>query len=280
MVQGESPPESPGGGPWGELTVEGEAWQLFELGSLRLELRRLGREWWIRSSRRPLEEEEGGSEPRESASSEGGGEGEEAIGDRFVFREAPGTVKLEPTLADRPVVSRPVAPLHVPSGESVTVFVSSPLWVRISVGSGEAVRELLELPLTVLSDTWFGPSSMVGQLCYAARTRARMHLDEVAPRPHRAVTPVEIRNESARKLLLERLSLPVPHLGLYREANGAFWTESLAIVRRDERVPEAVEIGEGPPGEASEARFLRPPREPSRRGNLLASFSLLLERGA
>lgn len=79
------------------------------------------------------------------------------------------TFELRPALADRPVVSRAEAPFSVLPGDQATIFVSIPLWI---CGAADAGRPLFELPLYRPSDTWFGPSTRAGELCYASRTNA------------------------------------------------------------------------------------------------------------
>jgi hypothetical protein len=176
---------------------------------------------------------------------------------RFSFAEAPGALLLRPALADRPVVVRPEHPLAVPSGERVTLFVSTPVWVVVSVGrpsrgstsrrrgrrppapeperaaSIEDVR-LLELPSYRLSDTWFGPSTFVGELCYASRTAGRLALDELPVRPHRAVTPVIIDNRAPSALVVQRLLVPIPSLALYTDVDGTLWTQGVTLTRESE----------------------------------------------
>src|SRR5690625_5517561 len=73
----------------------------------------------------------------------------------------------------------------------------------------------MEIPTKILSDTWFGPNTQMGTLCYASKTYTRSSRQEVTPRPHRAVTPVTVRNQSEELLSIDKLSIPVPHLALY-----------------------------------------------------------------
>jgi len=49
-------------------------------------------------------------------------------------------------------------PLGVPPGEQASVYVSSPLWVRIE--TGKPAKLLCELPTFRPSDTWFGPNTI------------------------------------------------------------------------------------------------------------------------
>lgn len=123
---------------------------------------------------------------------------EELPEDAETFRVAQcgdvGPLKLVPIMADRLVVSRPKSPFRILPGQHATLFVSTPAWVRIALGNGKA---LAELPLFRPSDTWFGPSTLVGELGYAARTHCRLDVCDVPFRPHRAVTPLRVENRSS-----------------------------------------------------------------------------------
>ena len=110
---------------------------------------------------------------------------EQEMVERFIFKRITGRLRLKPRLLDRHLVSRPRQPLYLPPGEATTLYVSSPVTVNIEVEQpGVSLREL---PTVRLSDTWFGPSTRDGELCYASLTSARSHLTEVPDRPHRAI---------------------------------------------------------------------------------------------
>jgi hypothetical protein len=160
---------------------------------------------------------------------------------RFTFAETPDTITVKPLLADRPVVVRPESSLTVPPGERVVLYVSSPAWMalklevrrprrRRSGGQPQAVV-LAELPTYRPSDTWFGPSTRVGQLCYAVRTAARLELAALPLRPHRVVTPVTVDNQAATPLELARVSVPMPHLALHVDRVGRLWSDGVLFTR-------------------------------------------------
>jgi hypothetical protein len=161
---------------------------------------------------------------------------------RFSLHESGKPLRLVPTLADRPVVVRPEMPLVIPSGEEVTLFVSTTLWVSVSAGQHAPV--LVEMPTLRPSDTWFGPNTRQGELCYASRTLAHTRMKDVVTRPHRAITPVHIRNHSHERLLLERLSVPVPLLTLYENKAGEFWTQSVLLERSGRDDQTRLQLGD------------------------------------
>ena len=116
---------------------------------------------------------------------------------RFAMKSAGAKLRLEPATADRPVVIRPDLPLHVPAGQEVTLYVSSPLWMRVY--AGDHPQPLLDLPIARPSDTWFGPNTVTGEICFAGRTLAKLVLDEVDAPPSRALMAVRISNRGRQR---------------------------------------------------------------------------------
>lgn len=136
---------------------------------------------------------------------------------------------ITPHLADRPIISRPEKPFVVLPEDEITVYISTPLWVAVDVGTPP--RRLTEIPVYRPSDTWFGPNTMEGELCYAGRTSMRLNLEQVPVRPHRAISAVTIRNHARAALTLERLNLPVVHLALYQGPENDLWTDNVLFER-------------------------------------------------
>lgn len=147
--------------------------------------------------------------------------------ERYVFRHSPTAFCLTPVLLERPVVVKTLQPLHIPPTEQVTLYISSPVSVRVSLQQPQQL--LQEIAIIRLSDTWFGPSTQVGELCYADKTHARFNKDELPLRPHRAITPVSIQNSSKQLLSLNKISIPVPYLALYSAADGNLWTDPITL---------------------------------------------------
>lgn len=181
------------------------------------------------------------------------------------------TVALRPALPDRPVVARPEHSLSVLPKESVTLYLSTPLWARIELVESE--RMLQEVPSHRMSDTWFGPSTQTGELCYATRTTGRLRLDQVPVRPHRALTPLQIRNQAPEALALERVQLPAPHLALYETARDGLWTDAVTMIRREGEAGADIRIAEGAPSDAGDAARVQEPRETSKQGLITSTFS-------
>lgn len=177
-------------------------------------------------------------------------------------------------LPDRPIVSRPVSPVTIPPGESVRFYLSSPLWVSVSAGTPS--RRLVEFPSLRLSDTWFGPDTREGVLCYAVRTRCRLRLSDHTNVPNRAVTPLHIHNRASDVLRLEKVQLPVATLSVYQGSeSGLLWTQSVTLAREEGGDMAALRLGSGPPPEADGADLVAGPREAPQRNPVFRAFSAL-----
>ena len=204
-------------------------------------------------------------------------DGDEVDVSRFAVRDESLAVRLTPALPDRSVIFKAAKPFFVPAGEEATLFVSSPLWLRLDVG--EKFTELLDFPLQRPSDTWFGPDTLTGELCYASRTSARLHLHEVPVRPHRAITAVRIVNRAKSSLPLENLKVPVPGLELFASGDGHLWTAALTLEREEDKDQARVRVTEQPKT-ATDLTPIAQPRIPASRGVLIDAFGGLLGRRA
>ncbi len=193
--------------------------------------------------------------------------------ERFVDHSGSNRLVISPVLADRPVVTQPMQPFYLPTNEQTTIYVSSPVWLRIE--TGDPAKKLTELPSMQQSDTWFGPSTREGELCYAGRTNARLDLDEVPRQPHRAITPVTIRNEAKEPLQVEKLSLPVPHLEIYCDTDGSLWTNAVELVRSQDGELASVKINPAPHAELQNAERIADRRKSLEKGRLTKTFSAL-----
>jgi hypothetical protein len=190
---------------------------------------------------------------------------------RYSVRRTAGHIRVQPVLADRPVVSRPEHPLYVPEGESVTLYLSSALWVQVAQADEE--RVLWEGASHRMSDTWFGASTVQGELCYATRTVGRLRLDRLPRRLHRAVTPLRVQNRAQDALALERVQLPVPHLSLYRTADDRLWTNRVTMRHTKSGPGASVHVTEGPPDMIETAEQVQEPREADRKSLVTSTFS-------
>lgn len=200
--------------------------------------------------------------------------GADAIVTRYAIAHASDDVRLAPTLADRAIVSRPESPFLIVGGETVTVYVGTPLWIRVQLNGGKT--ELADIATLHLSDTWFGPNTRTGELCYAVRSLARLHLDNLPVRPARAITPVRIENQAKSALLIDRVLLPLPNLALFVAPSGRFWTQPLTLVRDEDEDLGEVRMVREPPADEPEAVQIAEPRRPADELRLLKTLSTML----
>ena len=254
---------------WGEIEVPENETRHWRIGPFDLWMRHSLEEWQASFERCPdpfVDDLVVAAEPsREPAP--------EATTRRFGFRRRSSLV-LRPLTADRPVIVRSEKPFWVPAGEEVQIFVSVPLWVGLRSPSDETL--VLDEPVSRLSDTWFGPSTLVGELCYAVKTSIRFHRENLPDRPHRVVSAVRIRNHCGTPLPLERIRIPAPNLSLYASESGHLWTEAVTLEREEDGNLAALKLGRGAPREAGTCRKVGGPREVATRGVLHRTFGSLL----
>lgn len=184
-----------------------------------------------------------------------------------------GPLEVVPLLADRAVVVRTHETLHVLPEDEATLYLTTPAWLRVSAGAPQ--KTLFERPSFRPSDTWFGPNTREGELCYAGSTTARLSLDELSMRPGRVVTRVQIANQARTPLALDRVNLPAPALSVFAASDHRLWTEAIQIRREPDGVIRGVMIAQVPEEAAGAAR-LSGPRQ-SDEGNLFSrAFKALL----
>ena len=197
----------------------------------------------------------------------------ETTAERFVHADASNQVLLKPLLADRAVVIRPRQPVFLLSGQTITLYLSTPVWLQIMAGDPPVL--LKEMPMLSLSDTWFGPNTREGELCYAGRTHARHDPMDLPDRPHRAITPLTIHNKAPSPLPLEKISLPVPMLALYGDTAGKLWTQSVTLTREGQTDLASVRIDSKAPDNSESLTRLAAPRQEPGRSGVTRAFSLL-----
>lgn len=257
---------------WGDQTCPLEQGLRVEVGPLRLWAIRYASEWRFSSvrssdalatsaSRRPFR----GNEEMPAAA--------EVL--RFGFEPSPDTLRVLPALADRDVVVKPETPFFILSGETVRLFVSTPLWVQIYFGEARALAH--EMAIFRPSDTWFGPNTREGKLCYLSRSLLRLSVDELQIRPHRAVTELVIKNRAADALLIDRLMIPVAHLALFSDERGQLWTEKMSLVREQDGDFAAVRIGEGASAQAGRATRVAAARKSADTNLVVRVFQALFQ---
>lgn len=193
---------------------------------------------------------------------------------RYGFHTSPDLIRLRPLLADRSLVVGPEEPFYLPPGEETTVYVSMPVWVVVEVGGPHT--PLLETPSHRLSDTWFGATTRDGELCYALRTSARLSLDSLPIRPHRAIAVTRIHNRATTVLEVDRFTLPAPYMSLFVDGSGTLWTEPVDLVREHDGTHADVRLARGAPAEAAATTRLGGPRREGGSNLLQRAFGGLI----
>ena len=193
--------------------------------------------------------------------------------DRHLQTNTDENIKVLPALADRSVVTRPNVPLRLLGGEKTRLYVSTPLWFKALTLPNEST--LIDVPFWRPSDSWFGPSTREGEMCYAKFTDARLQLNRLEQRSHRAITPVVIHNKHKEPLLIERLNLPVPLLSLYQHMDKGLWTEAVNVTREEDDDKVELILEKQAPSEVHNAIKVTGPRIDSEKHTFIRSLGSL-----
>jgi hypothetical protein len=178
-------------------------------------------------------------------------------------------IQLQPLMPDRPAVVRPELPVKIPTGREAFFFVRVPVWVQVTIPDQQELR-LSEVPSIVLSNTWFGDPQQ-GELCYSMRTTARREAEEETVASFRVVVPVRVRNEAPEALDVERISLAVKHLNIYRGPR-CLWTNRVEANFQGRDQHSRIRYDGDAPAQAGQAELLGQRREPVREGLLRRTF--------
>ena len=158
--------------------------------------------------------------------------------------------------------------------DEASLFLTTPIWLSLS--AAPSGKLMTELPCHRPSDTWFGTSTREGELCYAGVTSARLSLEDLTMRPHRAVTQVRIENQASTPLHLDRIALPAPGLSLFAAEDRRLWTERVRITRQPDGQVRGLAIEGEPPSEAGEVMRIVAPRNQGDENPFARAFRALL----
>jgi hypothetical protein len=252
---------------WGSFPIRENEERYWRIGPLSLWISRSESEWRIvhERSEDPLD-----SRLVVCASDAPASPSDGSDLNRYGFRRTSESVQLAAALADRPLVVSTEVPFYLPPSEQTTLFISAPLWIKILVANPG--KELQELPLYRPSDTWFGPSTLEGELAYAARTSARLNLDALPVRPQRAICAVRVINGGGSQLRLAKLKLPMPQLSLFETSDHRLWTEQVTLEREGDGEMASIRFGAAAPSSARGAKRIFAPRS---KGVLIRAFGAI-----
>lgn len=252
---------------WGDLTVAKGQAMAWSIGGRSLVLERKASEWNSWDYETP-EEQYGplicrtmGAQALQAlqiqfSDSKAGGKAQGFV--RHLQRHTGGQLCIRPALADRSIVVRLSSPVRLLAGEKARIYVSTPLWFQAF--AMPAYLMMLDTPFWRPSDSWFGANTREGEFCYAKYTDARLELDLLTPRAHRAITPIEVDNKREAPLEIERLSIPVPLLSLYSDNHNQLWTQLLTVTRDEGDEFAELVLARQAPEEALGATLVADPR--------------------
>ncbi len=254
-----------------------QEWQIgdtlnWNLAELKLSVSRFEQEWQLRllQSSRISEDHEhwqfiGHGEPLE-------GPGLEIR--RHIGSDTQQPLQLLPALADRPMVVRPAHPIYIGAQASVLLYISTPVWIMLRTDWNTPA--LLDIPITRPTDSWLGPNTRSGEICYSTRVFGRLHLDEIRQHPFRAVTPVRVLNDSDEVFPLERLAVPVQLLPLHVSEAGRLWTPALDLRCHASSRHAEIQVARDVDTMAGPTTRLAPPRTPLSNVNLIRALDSLI----
>ncbi|MEH6596733.1 MAG: hypothetical protein V7736_14435 [Colwellia polaris] len=254
---------------WGEFSFSLKQQRCWRLGERSIVLQRFENEWnsWNLESDIENDETMFFGELAENCCFE------QAKFGRYLQQNTSEKVQVLPLLADRSVVARPDTPLTLLAGEKARLYVSTPVWFSAKLlPKGE---KLLDLPFWRPSDSWFGPSTRVGQICYAKYTAARIQLANIDKRAHRAITPITVINNHSESLTIERINVPVTLLHLYADEENQLWTTGISVHRGSHVDNVELHLDKHAPIEAVSSVLVSSPRVASDKSILIRSISSL-----
>jgi len=159
---------------------------------------------------------------------------------RFVSSALPDHVILQPALADRAITCKPKVTVSLFPKQQISLFVGLPLWLQLHMDGIETA--ILDIPTVRISDSWFGPDSRRGVICYASTNNEQLDLKPTINHGTRATLEVSVKNNSDQILSLDKVSIPVPNLALYVDKEGKFCTRRVSLTReQDENASLAID---------------------------------------
>ncbi|MFT6529825.1 MAG: hypothetical protein ACJAZB_001476 [Psychrosphaera sp.] len=255
---------------WGDFTFDDQQIKRWQIGERAITIKRAVNEWncWNFETSDEIDL------PIELVDIEQSTDNSEKMFGRYLENNSEGKIRISPQLADRSVVTRPATPLTLLTGEKTQLFISTPIWFSAKTLSNN--QQFIDLPFWRPSDSWFGASTIDGQLCYAKYTSARIQLAHLEKRSHRAITPITVINHQDKPLVIERLNVPVNLLNLYCDDHNQFWTSGITVKTENHSRNVEMHINEKVPKEVQSYELVTPPRIVSETNKLIRNISNLL----
>lgn len=242
---------------WGDYIFEVDQPRTWQFGSLILRITRHAQEWRM-EYHRPFVQSDDEMGWREILDDQFVLPEPVHI-ERYMFRKTQPQLQIMPKLADHSVVVHPIEPIYVSAGQKGLLYVTTPLWI---VGFAEGQEEpLFDMPIIQPKETWFGPDTRKGELCYATEVNGRTDLEKLRHNLFRAVTPVIFKNTSHEQLRFDRMNIPIVALPLFfSESTQRLWTSHIKVVNdSSDRLPR-IKIENRTPPRAGEVTYIHAPR--------------------
>ncbi|MDO6592501.1 hypothetical protein [Neptuniibacter sp. 1_MG-2023] len=197
------------------------------------------------------------------------------VGERLYSGPEEESVYIELQLADKPYQVNADTPIKLGPKGRVVLYVSTSLWVQLKTIDTQKV--MTEYPAVIPRMSWVGSSSIEGALCYSTKTAAPSELSQVSRKEHRAITALEIVNDSSHSpLTIQRLSLPLNMLSLFYSESAGFWTESIRF-RMDAETGETVIVtSQKPPDELGGCEKISTARDSKQSSRLRTAMKLIM----
>jgi hypothetical protein len=183
---------------------------------------------------------------------------------RFLTQQTSQSLRVKPMMPDRAVVIKPRIPISILPKESISLYAHIPLWSAFFhiEKEGEREKSIVDIPIARPSDSWFGSSTMVGELCYAIDSDAYTDKSTIPHSLFFAVTQIDIDNQSDSPLLVRRIKVPTTNLCLYQETAGQLYSDNLVVINEDEKSKPIFKVVKKEVGEQEdELMQLSPARE-------------------
>ena len=248
---------------WGRHAIEPGQKHFWQIGSLRLWVEHLPQSWqlnWVNAGDwlDPVVRAVAGGQGVQLPSA-GVARTQQMT---CMFNEAKEELIFSPLLPERAVITHLKHPIHILSGELVSLYVLTPLWIKIEMA--EPSRVLAEIPTFRMSDTWFGPMSRSGDLCYASPGETFLQIREIPLRLHCAITAIRVRNLGSKSLEIERIKVPLTRLSLFYSSRTGFWTDAVTLEAQDDSGAGAdmasMKLDKQPPADVGPTQFVSAPR--------------------
>ena len=255
---------------WGPITIDDNLHYLWRTGERLIAIKKVNRNlliWDKLSSQEPHEKIVTSTYADDNGLKGGNLQ-------RVIVPGADNEIVIEPSLADRFIVSKPANPITLLAGQEIQFFVGTPLWFTIMHQALDT--PLLDVPFFRPSDTWFGKNTIEGKVCYATATDAKVDPNALLKHPLRCYTKITVRNRQSIPLALERLSIPVPELCVYVDAENVFWSDSVKIEQEWVNGVSVSKVESIEPNSSDERNLVSTARIKSQKTSFITSFKSLI----